>query len=791
MASNQYLSRLGFILALDSSEFLADVEKAQREWKDFSNEAKRDSAAAAKAIIELEVATKNYGKTLTAVDRMQTDIKTGKYAQAMEWEKKLLMQKAQAYDAVANSAAKAGKAESGGMTAQQKAALGYQTTDIVTSLAGGQNPLMVLLQQGGQLRDQFGGFKPLFAGIAAAISPVGLAVTALGGTVLGLGYAMYQGSEESKKLNAAIALTGNYAGTTAAQFDALSVSIAARYNVSIGSTKDAMQALISTGQFTRQSLSSVTELVTTFSKISGESAAVIAEKLAPSLDGTASSAAKLNNQYHFLTFEQYKQIEGLEKQGKFQEAITLTSDAFNEKLKDQQKALGPLAAMWKDVSTGVSDYYEKIKKFLGEGPSAAMQLDMAAQHVAAMRTAWGDKDDRTVKALQQYYDLVNKLADAAEDAETKAVNAEAEQKKIKFKQQYGQQLIDLEAKIAEEQIKEKYAIEAKGLDAISQLEKKKAMEDALAALEIKRKVAKDPQIRKMLEGASGAEAARKKAEADLAQSNISRDEIENYRKKAVLEEDAIAKEKERLDFYKQNLLASDADLQIALSRLKTEQQIAEIMRDKKIKDPADKELLADRFRQTQKAREAVINQAADLKMLQDMNSSVFNNMGSAIDNFVRTGKLSFKDLTRSIIQDLISIAMKAQMMAMFKGFSFFGPSSSPTGSSYSFEGMAGGGLGLKGSGQTLAGGGSPQVGMASIVGENGPELFVPNTAGTIIPNGQFSSSSPSAPSVNYNGPYIANMSAIDTQSALQFLSKNKQGVWAANQSAQRSLPASR
>jgi hypothetical protein len=45
--------------------------------------------------------------------------------------------------------------------------------------------------------------------------------------------------------------------------------------------------------------------------------------------------------------------------------------------------------------------------------------------------------------------------------------------------------------------------------------------------------------------------------------------------------------------------------------------------------------------------------------------------------------------------------------------------------------------------------------------------------------------------VVYNGPYIANMSAIDTQSGLQFLAKNKQGVWAANQSAQRGLPQSR
>jgi hypothetical protein len=37
----------------------------------------------------------------------------------------------------------------------------------------------------------------------------------------------------------------------------------------------------------------------------------------------------------------------------------------------------------------------------------------------------------------------------------------------------------------------------------------------------------------------------------------------------------------------------------------------------------------------------------------------------------------------------------------------------------------------------FAEGGSPPVGRPSLVGENGPELFVPNTGGTIIPNGAY------------------------------------------------------
>jgi lambda family phage tail tape measure protein len=168
--------------------------------------------------------------------------------------------------------------------------------------------------------------------------------------------------------------------------------------------------------------------------------------------------------------------------------------------------------------------------------------------------------------------------------------------------------------------------------------------------------------------------------------------------------------------------------------------------------------------------------------------SVTQNLETALENFVQTGKLSFSDLARSIISDLIKIQLRAQATAIFKGSGlgdllggFFGGGGASGGGLFSTAPSAGG---LK----FLADGG-PISGPA-IVGERGPELFVPKTSGTIIPNNKLSSMS-GQPQVVYNGPYIANMQAIDTQSATQFLAKNKQAVWSANQSAQRSLPQSR
>lgn len=165
--------------------------------------------------------------------------------------------------------------------------------------------------------------------------------------------------------------------------------------------------------------------------------------------------------------------------------------------------------------------------------------------------------------------------------------------------------------------------------------------------------------------------------------------------------------------------------------------------------------------------------------------SVTSNMEQALDTFVSTGKLKFGDLARSIIADLIKIQMRAQMTSIL-------------GSIGGLLGFGGGGSGMF-TGSTGAIGGSIHIGKAgggdisspSLVGENGPELFVPKSAGTIIPNHGINSLMGGGPQVVYNGPYIANMNAIDTQSATQFLAKNKTAVWSANQSAQRSLPQSR
>lgn len=185
------------------------------------------------------------------------------------------------------------------------------------------------------------------------------------------------------------------------------------------------------------------------------------------------------------------------------------------------------------------------------------------------------------------------------------------------------------------------------------------------------------------------------------------------------------------------------------------------------------------------------NAGNSAKLASDAFNSFTSNMESALDRFVETGKLSFKDFAKSVIQDLIKIQLKAQAMKMFSGLgSLF---SAGMGNAYQANTgvmVDDGGMSLM-VGGTFADGGSPPVGVPSIVGERGAELFIPKQSGTIVPNNQLSSVLGNGTTINYNAPVVENLSAIDTQSGMQFLMKNKESIWSANQSASRGLPASR
>ena len=152
-----------------------------------------------------------------------------------------------------------------------------------------------------------------------------------------------------------------------------------------------------------------------------------------------------------------------------------------------------------------------------------------------------------------------------------------------------------------------------------------------------------------------------------------------------------------------------------------------------------------------------------------MFGSLMGNMGQALDNFVRTGKMNFKDFAKSVILDLIAIQVKAQAMKLFANLFGFGPA------------PAGGTTVPVVDAIPRANGGPVSGNEAYLVGERGPELFVPRMSGSIIPNKAMSMGGTTQVTNNY-------INAIDVKSFEERIMGSSNAVWAANLYAQKRLP---
>lgn len=136
---------------------------------------------------------------------------------------------------------------------------------------------------------------------------------------------------------------------------------------------------------------------------------------------------------------------------------------------------------------------------------------------------------------------------------------------------------------------------------------------------------------------------------------------------------------------------------------------------------------------------------------------------SAIVKFVQTGKLSFKDLANSLIADFARIAAQKMFLSLFGG---------P---------MGGGILGNLFGAFGKAGGGPVMAGKPYMVGENGREMFVPNSAGSIVPNNQLGGGGGQT-MVTYN------IQAVDASSFRSMVARDPSFIYAVTEQGRRSQP---
>lgn len=257
---------------------------------------------------------------------------------------------------------------------QYSAAIGMlpaQLTDIATQLASGQSPFLIMLQQGGQIKDSFGGFGAMFQALRDALfgfnsdiengtdeaseslgdladgfnntseaaenlgrvrgilTPLNLTIAGIAAAAGILTYAWYQAAKEAENLNKSLILTGNYAGTTAGQLGQMAKAIAESGSTQAEAT-DALAKVVNTGKFRVSQLEMITSTALAMEEATGRSVDETIKNFQKLYLAPSKASEELNSTMHYLTSAQYDYISSLERRGDKEGAAEAAAKAYSQ-----------------------------------------------------------------------------------------------------------------------------------------------------------------------------------------------------------------------------------------------------------------------------------------------------------------------------------------------------------------------------------------------------------------------------------------------------------------------------
>lgn len=258
-----------------------------------------------------------------------------------------------------------------GITAKQyewaMRGLPAQITDIAVSLASGQPAYLVMLQQGGQLKDMFGGIGPAARAVGSAVLRMVNPWTIAAAAVAGFAVAAHSAESDIHSLNTAIAQSGNYARTSVGQLQAYIAELNAIEGVSAGTAREAITAAVGSGAFNQDQFEAVAEAAARMEAAVGQSIDTTIQKFQRISKDPVNALMALNDAEHFLTQAQIDRIFQLTEEGKQQEAVAeaikLYADALNNVANTATSTTPHLTKMWRDVKDAVGDAWEYAKGF--------------------------------------------------------------------------------------------------------------------------------------------------------------------------------------------------------------------------------------------------------------------------------------------------------------------------------------------------------------------------------------------------------------------------------------------
>lgn len=245
-----------------------------------------------------------------------------------------------------------------------------QFTDIATQLAGGQSPFLILLQQGGQIKDQFGSVQGALSGVGeyirsmvGIINPTTIALGGLIGTVGLLAAAAYNSSEQFDQVARSVIMMGGAGFASMQQLNQAAEEVAGKTNTSISSTVDTLVTLNDTGKYTASQMKQISTSITLMGKAGSDTKTAMAD-FGKIVSDPVKGLASLNEQYGFVDEAMMKHIIQLRKQKGEQaavtEAIELFAGVMTKRAEETNKATDNIGQSWQWLKKTASDTFDDI-----------------------------------------------------------------------------------------------------------------------------------------------------------------------------------------------------------------------------------------------------------------------------------------------------------------------------------------------------------------------------------------------------------------------------------------------
>lgn len=241
--------------------------------------------------------------------------------------------------------------------------LPMQITDVVTSLASGMPVYMVAIQQGGQIKDSFGGVGNALKAVTSLITPARIAMAGLAGTLALMGIAAYKSSEQFDRAASSVLLMGGAGFKSLDQLNSVATRVATETGNSISEVTDTLIDLNNQGNASAPEMERIAKAMLTMKDAGIETKDSMAD-FGKILKDPIKGLAELNEKYGFVTEAEMKHLLQLKQtkgeQAAVTEAVNLYADVMEERSNKVVEATDNVGKAWKAVKTTASNVFEQL-----------------------------------------------------------------------------------------------------------------------------------------------------------------------------------------------------------------------------------------------------------------------------------------------------------------------------------------------------------------------------------------------------------------------------------------------